>query len=95
MTQDYAVTPEEDEAFAQLEARLGAVQAELPPKYTGFEVRTWVNGIVVSQTHHPITEIGHMQMNQPLVADRHVVHGYQIVPHISAMPPCLRESIDG
>ena len=38
---------------------------------------------------------GWMQMNPPLVADRHVVHGYQIVPHISAMPPCLRESIDG
>jgi hypothetical protein len=97
MQQQYTsdgATPEEEEAFRELEAKQAFRPPAERPQYTGFEVRSWVNGIVIAQTFHSIGEIGTLHMDPPIVADSAILHGYQIVPHVTVMPLCMREPVD-
>ena len=82
-------TPEEDEAFARIEAQQKAAPNSERPRFTGFEIRTWVDGIVTSQTYHGTGEIGHLNFDPPLVLPDGVtlLHGCELVPGVTKLPP--------
>jgi hypothetical protein len=82
---------EEDEAFRDLEARLAAADdTKRKQGFTGFEVKMWADGFVVSQAFHNPGEIAHLRLTTPVAtpvaSPVQLMYGYQLTPHVMSMP---------
>jgi hypothetical protein len=81
----------EDEAFKELEARLAAADTEKQKQsFTGYEVKVWADGIIVSQMYHFPGEITHVKfatpIAAPIAAPERLLCGYQLTPHVMTLP---------